>query len=117
MIRSFLEEMEWRRHNSAGQRITVVHGAAKGADEQAGIAAEWLGLDVETHPADWRGRGQMAGLERNQLMLSLGADLVVAFKHDFDGLMRRGGTEHMIRIAMEAGVRTTVLPIDTRGQT
>lgn len=94
--------------------ITVVHGAARGADALAGQAARNLGMVEEPHPADWAGRGRSAGPERNRLMLDLGADLVVAFKAGFDGTMSRGGTEHMVRIAMAAGVRTIVLPVDTR---
>lgn len=99
---------------TAGGPATVVHGDARGADRLAGDAARRLGMRVEPHRADWSGRGLMAGHERNRLMLALGADLVVAFKHDFNPKMDRGGTENMIRIAMEAGVRTIVLPIDTR---
>lgn len=94
--------------------VVIIHGDARGADRLAGAAAKRLGMQVEVHPADWTGRGRAAGHERNRLMLALGADLVVAFKHDFNPRMDRGGTENMVRIAMEGGIRTIVLPIDTR---
>ncbi len=102
----------YRQH---GWPHTIVHGGARGADQLAGTLARGMGFEVEEHKADWTGRGRTAGHERNRLMLDLGADLVVAFKNNFDGSMTRGGTENMVRIAMEAGVRTLVLPFDTRG--
>lgn len=86
----------------------VVHGAARGADSLADRIARNLGFRVEAHPADWTGRGRAAGPERNQLMLKLGADQVLAFKDDFDPTLSRGGTEHMVRIARDAGVPTWI---------
>lgn len=94
--------------------FTVVHGGARGADALAGIAARSLGLPEEEHPADWRGRGKIAGPERNRLMLDLGADRVVAFKNGFDPASGRGGTENMVKIAQEAGVPVSVYPGVTR---
>ena len=79
--------------------VTIVHGAARGADMLADAAAGTLGLQVEPHPADWTGRGRRAGVERNALMASLGADLVLAFKDGFDFSLRTGGTENMVRLA------------------
>lgn len=57
----------------------VVHGGAPGADTIAGEVAKALGLVVEAHPADWRRWGRGAGPRRNAEMLSLGADLMLAF--------------------------------------
>lgn len=59
--------------------VTVVHGAAPGADSEAGQAAEILGLRVEKYPADWATHGKAAGPLRNQQMLDTGIDLVIAF--------------------------------------
>lgn len=73
----------------------IVHGAARGADRIAGQEAQKLGLLVEEHPADWS-KGRSAGLVRNELMATLGADLVIAF---WDG--RSNGTRHMISMAMK----------------
>jgi hypothetical protein len=87
-----------------GERVVIVHGAARGADRLAGEEARALGFDVEEHPADWRRHGRRAGLIRNEHMLSLGCSRVIAF---WDGHSR--GTGHMIRIAREAEARVTVV--------
>ena len=87
-----------------GWSVTVVEGDARGADKIAGEVAESLGFGVERHPADWTGRGRVAGFERNNLMLSLGVDLLWAFKDGCDHSLRRGGTEHMVKIATAANV-------------
>ncbi|MGO1056929.1 DUF2493 domain-containing protein [Crossiella sp. CA198] len=57
----------------------LVHGACRGADLMA--AHQWCtwGLATEAHPADWHGRGPAAGPIRNRHMVSLGADLCIAF--------------------------------------
>lgn len=90
------------------KNITIVHGDCHGADKMAGAIAQRLGMTVEPHPADWAGRGKIAGPERNRLMASLGADLVLAFKDDFDPEMKRGGTENMVKLAIEAGIPVRV---------
>lgn len=87
----------------------IIHGAARGADSIAGQVARKLGLLVNEFPADWRGQGKAAGHIRNQLMLDEKPDVVFAFKDGFDFTYSRGGTENMVRIAKEAGVRTYVV--------
>ena len=77
--------------------VTVVHGAARGADRLAGIAARSLGLTVEAHPADWDRHGRRAGFLRNIAMLDSGVDLVLAF-----GGAR--GTDHTVREARKRGL-------------
>lgn len=61
------------------EKITVVHGdCPTGADA---IATDWCVTNnfvPETHPPDWS-RGRKAGPERNEYMVSLGADLCFAF--------------------------------------
>ncbi len=80
-----------------GADITVVHGAAPGADSLAASAAVKLGLEREAHPADWSTYGRAAGPIRNQEMADGGADLCVAFP---GGL----GTADMVRRANAAGI-------------
>jgi hypothetical protein len=92
--------------------LTVIEGAARGADAMAGSIARSLGVPVEEYPADWRGKGKAAGPIRNQQMLDTGADLVWAFKDGFDWTFTRGGTEHMVWIARKAGVRGCVSASD-----
>lgn len=90
--------------------MTVLHGGARGADLHAGECAEQVGgLGTREVAANWDGLGRAAGPDRNRRMLALGPDLVIAFKDDaqgWDGLgpYARGGTEHMCRIALAAGV-------------
>lgn len=100
------------------ENVTVVHGAAQGADVIADhIAHAWTGVTVERHPADWaapcgpscpaghrRQRGvttycPAAGVNRNQTMVDLGADVVLAFQ--IDGSR---GTADCIRRAEKAGI-------------
>jgi len=88
---------------------TIVEGGAAGADRLAREAAESLGLESETYYADWNKYGKAAGHIRNRDMLNLGADMVLAFKDNFDWSFSRGGTENMVRIAKEAGVPAYVI--------
>ena len=77
----------------------IVHGDARGADKQAGEIARTMGFRVEAHPAEWSKWGRIAGPKRNQKMLDLGADLVLAFQ-----LNASTGTNDMILKAARAGV-------------
>ena len=85
-------------------RIVVVHGAAGGADALADQAARAFGMTPELHPADWRPNGKLdrsAGFKRNALMVSLGADLCLAFYKQGAG---NKGTDHCARLAEKAGI-------------
>lgn len=98
--------------------VTVVHGGAAGADRIAGDYAEQSGWNVEVHHADWATcdstcsrserhrrvgkRGEYcptAGHRRNAFMVSLGADLVLAFWRDHSG-----GTGNCLDLAKQAGL-------------
>lgn len=91
-----------REHGS----LTVVHGACPtGADS---LAAQWVAQAVrqspgsvveEPHPADWEQHGRKAGPFRNQHMVDLGADLVLAFQ-----VGDSRGTADCIRRAEKAGI-------------
>ncbi|MFE9064857.1 SLOG family protein [Streptomyces violaceusniger] len=81
----------------------IVHGACPaGADA---IASWWvrqhriIGLTEEAHPANWRINGKRAGFIRNQHMVNLGADIVLAF-------IRNGsrGASHTAALAEQAGI-------------
>lgn len=83
----------------------VVHGdCPTGADR---YASEWCrearfnGLHVieEAHPADWGKHGKAAGPIRNQQMVDLGADVVLAFP-----LGESRGTRHCMAAAEKAGI-------------
>lgn len=83
----------------------IVHGACpSGADA---IAAWWvrqhrlIGLTEERHPADWKTHGHSAGPIRNRHMVSLGADLCLAFIRD-----RSRGATGCADLAEAAGIPT-----------
>jgi hypothetical protein len=99
---------------------TVVHGAARGADHLAGVAARLAGWTVEGHAAAWsapclpdcrpgcrrtRRDGttycSAAGHYRNQHMVDLGADVCVAF---FQEGARNSGTRDCVARAKTAGI-------------
>lgn len=78
----------------------VIHGCATGADT---MGAKWAenepGVTSFGVPADWKTYGNRAGPVRNGLMLSHGRpQLVVAFEGG-------AGTEHMVKISKERGVK------------
>lgn len=84
------------------ERVTsdtvIIEGGASGADFLAKCVGKYLGVDVETYPANWSKYGKAAGMIRNKQMLDEGKpDLVVAFPGGV-------GTKGMIRLAKEAGV-------------
>src|SRR4051812_30438242 len=81
--------------------VVVIHGAARGADTQAGSAAKRLKLTVEEFPAQWKEYGKAAGPIRNREMLNSGVDLVLAFHSD---LASSKGTKDMVFIANKEGV-------------
>lgn len=80
----------------------IVHGACpRGADA---LAAEWArdySVKAEAHPADWNGHGKQAGFIRNAEMVSLGADLCLAFYKQGAG---NKGTDHCATQAAKAGI-------------
>jgi len=74
--------------------ISIIHGAARGADVLSGKQAKAFGWWVKEYPADWNRHGKGAGLIRNLHMLDQldpKHDLVIAF---WDGTSR--GTKHTI---------------------
>jgi len=91
--------------------VTIIHGAARGADS---LAAEWAGsrrCPVEAFPADWKKYGKRAGYVRNRQMLDEGnPDLVLAFVDK--PLHESRGTKMMVDIARMAGVMAKVYSPD-----
>lgn len=77
----------------------VIHGDCRGADRLAGQAAQTLGLPVTAIRAEWERLGRSAGAIRNQKMLDLRPDLLLAF---WDG--SSPGTGGMIEQALQRGV-------------
>jgi hypothetical protein len=78
--------------------VTIVHGAANGADALAEFWARKRKIKTEPHPADWRPNGVLdrgAGPKRNRRMLKTGINVVVAFPGG-------NGTADMVNITKDA---------------
>lgn len=88
-----------------GERLVIVHGGCRGADKMAKSIAQDLGIAEDEHLAEWVGRPAFeAGHDRNLAMLALSPVSVVAFKDQLTPRLEKGGTEHMLKIALGARV-------------
>ncbi len=93
----------------AGSSFRVITGTAAGADEMARTWAERERVHLFAEPLGAEPKPE-AIAAYNRRMLSMQPELVVAFKEGFslavagDDGRPEGGTEHMCRIASEAGV-------------
>lgn len=89
------------------ERVTIITGAARGADTRAGEFAKRNGYELIEYPVtsrDWGKYGKAAGALRNIKMLKeQDPDLVVAFPGG-------NGTNHMVSIARAA--KKEVIQID-----
>lgn len=97
--------------NPDDKNIVVVHGGAPGADVmseryvaqvQNFLSGKGYTIRTEVHPAEWDKYGKAAGPIRNQKMVDLGADLVVAF---FRKGAQSRGTANCVAAAERAGLR------------
>lgn len=95
--REFLFAVLDQFHQTEGIAL-LIHGAARGADSLARDWARARGVWIRSCPADWRTHGLAAGPIRNQQMLELLPDVVIAFEGG-------KGTADMVRRARKAGVR------------
>lgn len=109
-VRRVLNEVQAADILRFGHReITVVQGECPygGVDL---IAERWADetehAQSEGHPADWDGLGKAAGPIRNSYMVSLGADMCLAFPVAWSR-----GTWDCIRKAVDAGIPTHIYPL------
>ena len=86
--------------------FTVIHGGARGADTIAGQWGRTRNFEVIEFPARWNTFGKRAGAIRNREMADQGPDLVVAFL-----LNDSSGTQLMLDIATQRGIRTRVIAL------
>lgn len=89
--------------------LVVVHGAGRGADLIAQALCEWMDIPFEPYPADWGQLGNRAGPVRNQQMVDSGVEAVYAFKAGFCRSLQGGGSEDMVRRALDVGVPAMVI--------
>ena len=88
--------------------VTLVTGAARGADQLAEYYAERNDIPIKVFPADWSNRGPGAGYIRNHEMLKYAQKEYAVLIAFWDGKSR--GTQHMIDIAIKAGVDVHIFP-------
>lgn len=100
---------------SGSEKFIVVHGGARGVDRMAGQWCwrnnERVNVRQEIHGAKWHENGVFvpsAGHQRNQRMVNLGADLVLAFIYN-----NSPGATGCMRAAMRAGLDVRVLRINS----
>jgi len=87
--------------------LTIIHGAARGADTLAGEVAHHYNMEVCVYPAEWGRYGKAAGPIRNKQMLDEGKpDLVLAFH---DNIQESKGTADMVKQAAKRGIETLVI--------
>jgi hypothetical protein len=82
----------------------LIHGGARGADEIAGRAASRLKWKVRVVRADWDKHGKAAGAIRNNEMLDMKPDAVIAF---WDG--KSSGTKQCFEEAQKRGIPVTLV--------
>jgi len=81
--------------------VEIISGGANGADKLAEKFVDNMGCIGHMVPADWEKHGKSAGIIRNNEMLDMGPDIVVAF---WDGKSR--GTQHTLTEAMKRKIPT-----------
>jgi YspA, cpYpsA-related SLOG family len=118
-VPSIAAALEQALIDSDGRPVLVVHGACQsGADRHADHYARWLrgrgcSVDVEPHRAEDFGPWPACGPFRNKHMVSLGADLCLAFIGPCTSPRCRRpdphpshGASHCAHLAEQAGIPT-----------
>ena len=93
-----LDELFLKSSIFKNQKIKIISGMAKGTDTLAVRYADERKLTKIMFPANWKEHPRMAGILRNEDMLTIATHLV-AF---WNGIS--SGTKHMIEIASKKGI-------------
>ena len=93
-----LDELFLKSSIFKSQKIKIISGMAKGTDTLAVRYADERKLTKIMFPANWKEHPRMAGILRNEDMLTIATHLV-AFWNGFSS-----GTKHMIEIARKKGI-------------
>lgn len=97
------QKLDYALKNKVTESITIVSGAARGADKLGERYAKERGYEIDSHPANWDRYGKSAGYIRNKEMAQ-NADALMAF---WDGKSK--GTKHMIDLAEQYGLKVIVI--------
>lgn len=87
--------------------VSIITGAANGADKLGSRYAKEHHIPLREFPADWKAHGKAAGPIRNQEMLDFAMKETPALIVFWDGKSR--GTKNMMEIAKKAGVKVAVV--------
>ena len=95
--------------NNNIDKVRIVSGTARGADQLGEQYAKLAGYEVSRFPADWNGLGKRAGYVRNAEMAKFAVEdgnygVLIAF---WDGKSK--GTKHMIDLANKHGLEVHVV--------
>jgi YspA, cpYpsA-related SLOG family len=91
--------------NTDKKDVTIISGAANGADRLGEQYAEENGIALDKHPANWDRFGKSAGYIRNKEMAEVATHLALFW----DGISK--GSKHMLDIAKEKGLIIRVIKI------
>lgn len=83
---------------------SFISGGAIGADSLAERFAREHNKPIVVVPADWSTHGKSAGYIRNQQMIDMGPNMVIAF---WDGVSK--GTQHTIDLAKQKKITTLII--------
>lgn len=91
--------------NTDKKDVTIISGAANGADSLGERYAKENQLKLEIYKADWERFGKSAGYIRNKEMADVATHLCLFW----DGVSK--GSKHMLDIAKEKGLEIRVIKV------
>ena len=110
VVAAIREQFDIVKQNEGTDVVLVSGNCPRGADKMCEELAAEYGWQVELHPLAWKGedgKGEYnprAGFDRNELMVNLGADFVIAFVMD-----NSGGAMNTVGHSRRAGIPTKII--------